>query len=161
MLVDNAKNYKMATVRQMILRPILRDGLLTAEGEVWKRSRKAMAPVFTPRHIFGFAGPMLKRTQAFVERYEDGGTSDIAHDMTMLTYDILAETLFSGEIAGEPGSFAKADRPPVRDDGPRRSARPAAGARMAAAPHPHARPQDHGLFPQDRRRHGRACARSG
>ena len=106
MLVDNAKNYKMATVRQKILRPILRDGLLTAEGEVWKRSRKAMAPVFTPRHIFGFAQPMLKRTQDFVERYEAGGTVDVAHDMTMLTYDILAETLFSGEIAGEPGSFA-------------------------------------------------------
>ncbi len=44
-LVDNAKNYRMATIRQLILRPILRDGLLTAEGEVWKRSRKAMAPV--------------------------------------------------------------------------------------------------------------------
>ena len=54
-LVDNAKNYKMAAVRQRILRPILRDGLLTAEGEVWRRSRKAMAPVFTPRHIHGFA----------------------------------------------------------------------------------------------------------
>ncbi|PWJ84263.1 cytochrome P450 [Pseudaminobacter salicylatoxidans] len=107
-LVDNAKNYKMATVRQKILRPILRDGLLTAEGEVWKRSRKAMAPVFTPRHIFGFAQPMLKRTLAFAERYEgETGTVDIAHDMTMLTYDILAETLFSGEIAGEPGSFAR------------------------------------------------------
>ena len=51
-LVDNAKNYKLAAVRQKILRPILRDGLLTAEGAVWKRSRKAMAPVFTPRHIF-------------------------------------------------------------------------------------------------------------
>ena len=62
-LVDNAKNYKMATVRQMILRPILRDGLLTAEGDVWKRSRKAMAPVFTPRHIFGFAGsPCCERS---------------------------------------------------------------------------------------------------
>ncbi|WP_292137791.1 cytochrome P450, partial [Mesorhizobium sp.] len=104
-LVDNAKNYKMATVRQKILRPILRDGLLTAEGEVWKRSRKAMAPVFTPRHIFGLAQPMLKRTLEFVTRYEAGGTSDIAQDMTLLTYDILAETLFSGEIAGEPGSF--------------------------------------------------------
>lgn len=105
-LVDNARNYKMATVRQLILRPILRDGLLTAEGDVWKRSRKAMAPVFTPRHIHGFAQPMLKRTLAFVEKYEAGGLADIAHDMTMLTYDILAETLFSGEIAGEPGSFA-------------------------------------------------------
>ena len=105
-LVDNAKNYKMATVRQKILRPILRDGLLTAEGDVWKRSRKAMAPVFTPRHIFGFARPMLERSLAFAERYEAGGTVDVATDMTMLTYDILAETLFSGEIAGEPGSFA-------------------------------------------------------
>ncbi len=107
-LVDNAKNYKMATVRQLLLRPILRDGLLTAEGEVWKRSRKAMAPVFTPRHIFGFARPMLERTVAFVEKYENAGDPiDIAHDMTMLTYDILAETLFSGEVAGEQGSFAR------------------------------------------------------
>lgn len=107
-LVDNAKNYKMARVRQKILRPILRDGLLTAEGDVWRRSRKAMAPVFTPRHINGFAAPMLRRSEAFAERYEgETGTVDIARDMTLLTYDILAETLFSGEIAGEPGSFAK------------------------------------------------------
>ncbi|KQU64115.1 cytochrome P450 [Aminobacter sp. DSM 101952] len=106
-LVDNAKNYKMATVRQMILRPILRDGLLTAEGDVWKRSRKAMAPVFTPRHIFGFAQPMLARTLDFVKRYDDASAPvDVAQDMTMLTYEILAETLFSGEIAGEAGSFA-------------------------------------------------------
>jgi hypothetical protein len=27
--------------------------------------------------------------------------------MTVLTYEILAETLFSGEIAGDPGGFAK------------------------------------------------------
>jgi cytochrome P450 len=50
---------------------------------------------------------MLKRTLEFVTRYEAGGMTDIARDMTMLTYDILAETLFSGEIAGEQGSFAR------------------------------------------------------
>ncbi len=105
-LVDNAKNYKMATVRQKILRPILRDGLLTAEGEVWKRSRKAMAPVFTPRTVFGFAPAMLRRTLDFAERYADGSLSDIARDMTMLTYEVLAETLFSGEIAGQKDTFA-------------------------------------------------------
>ena len=105
-LVDNARNYRLATVRQKVLRPILRDGLLTAEGPVWKRSRKAMAPVFTPRHIFGFAKPMLARTQAFAERFEgETGLVDIAHEMTLLTFDIMAETLFSGEIAGDPANF--------------------------------------------------------
>ena len=107
-LVDNVRNYRMGRVRQKILRPILRDGLLTAEGETWKRSRKAMAPVFTPRHIHGFAQPMLKSAEAFANRYAgETGTIELAHDMTMLTYDILAETLFSGEIAGEPGTFAR------------------------------------------------------
>ena len=105
-LVDNAKNYAMARVRQLVLRPILRDGLLTAEGQTWKRSRKAMAPVFTPRHIAGFARLMLAKTEEFATRYEAGGRFDIARDMTMLTYDILAETLFSGEIAGDPADFA-------------------------------------------------------
>nr|WP_188821121.1 cytochrome P450 [Brucella endophytica] len=107
-LVDNAKNYRMARVRQRILRPILRDGLLTAEGEVWRRSRKAMAPVFTPRHIHGFAEAMRERSEAFAERYATPGlVTDVARDMTLLTYDILAATLFSGEIAGESGQFAK------------------------------------------------------
>lgn len=106
-LVDNAASYPMSAIRQRVLRPLLRDGLLTAEGQVWKRSRKAMAPVFTPRHIGGFAETMRDRSLRFVERYKTPGTiTDVAHDMTLLTYDILAETLFSGEIAGDPNDFA-------------------------------------------------------
>src|SRR5690606_36696828 len=97
--VDNAANYPTTAIRQRVLRPLLRDGLLTAEGQVWKRSRKAMAPVFTPRHIGGFAEAMRDRSLRFTERYKTPGTiTDVAHDMTLLTYDILAETLVSGEI---------------------------------------------------------------
>ncbi len=85
--------------------------LLTAEGEVWKRSRKAMAPVFTPRHITGFADMMLTCCETFCERYtpkpgEDTVRRDVSHDMTELTYEILATTLFSNQIVGDQEDFA-------------------------------------------------------
>jgi cytochrome P450 len=109
-LVENASNYEMSKVRRLILRPILRDGLLTAEGEVWRRSRKAMAPVFTPRHARGFAKQMLTKTEEYVAKYDEaaatGAVANIANDMTELTYEILSETLFSGEIATETEGFA-------------------------------------------------------
>jgi cytochrome P450 len=111
-LVDNASNYGMQPIRQLVLRPILRDGLLTAEGDVWKRSRKAMAPVFTPRHARGFAHQMLRKSEEFAERYagaaRSGDEVNVALGMTELTYEILAETLFSGEIAT--GTVGFADR---------------------------------------------------
>ncbi|MEO1748716.1 MAG: cytochrome P450, partial [Pseudomonadota bacterium] len=106
-LVDNAKNFDMARVRQLILRPILRDGLLTAEGDVWKRSRKAMAPVFTPKHIRGFADMMKARVEEFLDRYrEEESVRDVAVDMTELTYEILAVTLFSDEVMTDGMDFA-------------------------------------------------------
>ncbi|MGO6906757.1 cytochrome P450, partial [Rhizobium ruizarguesonis] len=109
-LVDNANNYRMSDVRQLVLRPILRDGLLTAEGPVWKRSRKAVAPVFTPRHAQGFAGQMLRQSEDYARKYESadeaGAIFDISTDMTELTFAILADTLFSGEIVTSSGHFA-------------------------------------------------------
>ncbi|MDR9776652.1 cytochrome P450 [Rhizobium hidalgonense] len=109
-LVDNANNYRMSDIRQLVLRPILRDGLLTAEGQVWKRSRKAVAPVFTPRHAKGFGGQMLRQSEEYIGKYEGSGSAgqvfDIASDMTDLTFAILAETLFSGEIVSSSGHFS-------------------------------------------------------
>ena len=109
-LVDSAANYEMSEIRQLILRPILRDGLLTAEGPVWKRSRKAMAPVFTPRHSRGFAGQMLAKSEEYAEKYATVGTGgaihDISVDMTEMAYSILSETLFSGQIVTQSNSFS-------------------------------------------------------
>lgn len=110
-LVDNASNYGMQPVRQLVLRPILRDGLLTAEGDVWKRSRKAMAPVFTPRHARGFADQMLAQSIKFADEMQaaadDAEEVNVSQAMTELTFAILADTLFSGEIVRTAGNFAE------------------------------------------------------
>ncbi len=108
-LVDNAANYGMQLVRQLVLKPILREGLLTAEGENWKRSRRAMAPVFTPRHARGFAEQMLHQCVQFADDLEvdarAGVEVDVSAAMTQLTYRVLADTLFSGDIAESDGDL--------------------------------------------------------
>ena len=110
LLVDNAKNYAMQPLRQRVLRPMLRDGLLTAEGELWKRTRKALSPVFTPRNIHALAPAMAARTREFAQGLESlpDGRGDIAFQMTLLTYDVLQATLFSDDIAGDAHEFGEA-----------------------------------------------------
>jgi cytochrome P450 len=109
-MVENAANYVMQPLRQRVLRPILRDGLLTAEGELWRRTRKSLASVFAPRNTAGFAIAMRERSADFAAGLaaRAGETVDIAEQMTLLTFDILQATLFSGDIDGDPQEFATA-----------------------------------------------------
>ena len=42
--VTRSDNFTMNPLRQAVLKPFLRDGLLTAEGETWSKARKAVSP---------------------------------------------------------------------------------------------------------------------
>jgi cytochrome P450 len=102
--VANAANYPMSAVRQAVLRPFLRDGLLTAEGEIWKTARKAVAPVFTPRQVKAF-GPKIQAVCEDAATGLEGQTVSISDLMIKLTLDVLMETLFSGDEALDKDRF--------------------------------------------------------
>ncbi len=104
--VERASALKAEPLRQNILKPILRNGLLTAEGDVWKRSRRTIAPIFSPRHVNGFAETMRHTTEEFVEEIRNGpNNTPIAPAMSRLTFLVLSQTLFSGEIIGDTDNF--------------------------------------------------------
>jgi len=110
-LVEKAANYRKDDLQRAILAPGLGEGLLTAEGEAWRRARRTLAPLFTPRAVGALAARMTAptaRTVARLLRQRDGRVVDVSADMTRVTYDILAETMFSNAIAGGGDAFAKA-----------------------------------------------------
>ena len=110
-LVENVANYRKDDLQRAILAPGLGEGLLTVEGEAWKRARRTLAPLFTPRRVAALARKMLPPIEAQVARMAGrrrGRVVDISQDMTRLTYDVLAETLFSNSIAGGATAFGDA-----------------------------------------------------
>ena len=50
-LVDNYENYTRTPAAFRVLRPMLGEGLLLAEGRTWKHQRRTLAPAFTPRAV--------------------------------------------------------------------------------------------------------------
>src|SRR5205085_12039690 len=58
-LVDNYENYTRTPAGFRVLRPMLGQGLLIAEGRAWKHQRRTLAPAFTPRAVSTLVPHML------------------------------------------------------------------------------------------------------
>jgi cytochrome P450 len=76
------------------VRPLLGNGLVTAEGGVWKRNRRLAAPSFTPRHIQHYRDTMIDCIERWVDGLPRDCELDLFHEMMELTQDIVLKTLF-------------------------------------------------------------------
>jgi cytochrome P450 len=78
---------------------VLGNGLLNAEGDVWRANRKLIAPGFQPREIARFAERMVACTDSALERFEDGEVRDLHSDAMHLTLDVVVRTVFGSEMS--------------------------------------------------------------
>ncbi|MGA0595914.1 cytochrome P450 [Enterovirga sp. CN4-39] len=110
-LLDNARNYRKDDLQRRVLAPGLANGLLTAEGEEWRAQRRALAPLFSPRHVAGFAAAMDEAAQRLIRRLlrrGDGRTLDVAVEMTRVTLDVLERTIFTHGLTRDPDALGRA-----------------------------------------------------
>ena len=110
-LVDNAANYRKDDLQRRVLAPGLGNGLLTAEGDEWRQQRRALAPLFNPRTVAGFAPAMADAAERLVRRWlrrGDGRVLDVAQEMTRVTLDVLERTIFTAGIARDPDALGRA-----------------------------------------------------
>ena len=99
-LTDNAANYHKGLGLAEARRRILGDGLLTSEGENWRRQRKAVSPAFRRERIAGFAAVVAGAGAHLSQRLEErtGTVVDLAEEMTALTMDVLGKTLLDADL---------------------------------------------------------------
>src|SRR3954451_18668768 len=75
-------------------------GLLSSEGELWRRHRRLMHPGFLQQQVRGHAGTMVACAARMLESWRDGQVRDVYEDLTRMTLDIAARTLFGADLAG-------------------------------------------------------------
>lgn len=101
-LIENAGNYIKSRLQQRRIQPALGDGLLTAEGELWRAERRTAAPLFSPRAIAELQGDMAKAAEETAARWQreqpEGGVLDLAQEFQRLTYEIVSKSVFSGAL---------------------------------------------------------------
>ncbi|MBO9575867.1 MAG: cytochrome P450 [Sphingobium sp.] len=97
-LLDNAANYARPDIARKLLRPMLGNGLLNAEGEEWRLQRKLVAPTFSPGAVTGMTQLMAQESERQCAAFPPASAVvDMAARATNATMRIIAGGLFSGD----------------------------------------------------------------
>jgi cytochrome P450 len=97
-LVDEADKFYKAPIYRDLLSYFLGNGLLTSDGDFWRRQRKLAQPAFHTKRIQSYAGVMVDYTARLLSEWQPGQMRDLNRDMTRLTLSIVAKTLFNADI---------------------------------------------------------------
>jgi cytochrome P450 len=110
-LVTDKDSYGKRGTYDMI-RMLVGDGILTSEGELWRRERRIAQPTFNRSSIGGLAGKMTALTgrmlDAWARRFRDGDELDVHHELLGLAMEIIGETLFSLDLSARVDASADA-----------------------------------------------------
>src|SRR5258708_2956643 len=97
-LVTNAGNFTKSADYRALAR-VLGRGLLTSEGDFWKRQRTLIQPAFHRQSVQAYAAVMPRATSHMLGSWKDGGERNIHDDLMQLTLEIVAQCLYSAEVS--------------------------------------------------------------
>ena len=96
-LVEKVKHFHKSDMLRFGLYDLAGEGLFTSNGELWRRQRKLMAPLFTPRALEAYAADMVACTRRTMEGWRDGEALSLSRETTRLTMGIAGKTLFDAD----------------------------------------------------------------
>lgn len=111
-LQDHYRNYPRSWLYRFT-RLVGGNGLVSTEGDVWRRQRRMVQPAFSHQRIAALARPMTEATAgmlgAWAARYAGTGrVVDVAAEMIGLTLTIVGKTLLGVDLGGETDALSPA-----------------------------------------------------
>lgn len=96
-LLSNYENYSRTPAGIRMLRPVLGDGLLIAEGHSWTFQRRTLAPAFTPKATANLVPHMTAVLDETIAKLEvrTSEPADLREVMQRMTLEIAGRTMFS------------------------------------------------------------------
>ncbi len=91
-----------------LLAQVLGQGLLTSEGDVWRRQRRLAQPAFQAEQIQRYAPGIVQATAQLLASWHDGAQRDIHADMTRLTMEAAAQTFLGASMADKADCVGRA-----------------------------------------------------
>ena len=97
-----------------LYKPILGNGLVTSEGDFWRRQRKLSAPAFQASRLPAYAREMVASAVRMCDAWSaDSGAAgrgprDVNVDMMRVTLEIACRTLFGADACPDPDVVGRA-----------------------------------------------------
>ncbi|HVN45977.1 MAG TPA: cytochrome P450 [Steroidobacteraceae bacterium] len=100
-LVSNHRNYTKGVGLDRV-KILLGKGIMTSEGELWRRQRYMMQPLFHRRVIGGFAALIAETNDRWIDRWERlaraGEPINLTDEMSELTLEIVLRSIFGRDL---------------------------------------------------------------
>jgi len=102
LLTTNAKSFRKAqSLRSPFFARLVGNGLVTSEGEFWRRQRRLAQPAFHRQRISSYGAVMVEYAQRALTKWREGETLDISREMNRLTLEIVVKTLFNADVSSD------------------------------------------------------------
>jgi cytochrome P450 len=110
-LESNHRNYRKSD-RYAELEPFLGKGLLTSEGDEWRRQRRRAQPTFNHKRLPHLAETMVAEARKRLERWDilerSGAPFDVQMEMMALTLSVVTRALYASELGKGSSDFGPA-----------------------------------------------------
>ena len=97
--VANRQNYDKLQSYDLVRKFMTGNGLVSSNGDLWRRQRKLMSPFYTPKGVQAYGEIMLNDGHRLLERWSNmnGNSVHMGEEMTFVTAAIILRAMFSME----------------------------------------------------------------